>query len=102
MAFITFIKRPCLLQNSGKSLGGLVGRFTVGVDDDPAVAQVFIERDFGDAQALGNLVDAELLLAVERLGHNCRALGFVREAPAAADPAPRPGRGQPGVGALAN
>ena len=34
------------------------------VDDDAPMAQVFIERDFGDAQALGNLVHPELLLAV--------------------------------------
>jgi hypothetical protein len=52
----------------------------VGVDNDPTVAQILIKRDFGDVQALGNLVDAELLLAVERLGHDSRALRFFREA----------------------
>jgi len=44
------------------------------VDDDAPVAQVFIERDFGDAQALGNLVHSKLLLAIERLGDDGRAL----------------------------
>jgi hypothetical protein len=38
----------------------------VGVDDHVAVAQVLVERDFGDAQPLGNLIDAELLLAIKR------------------------------------
>ena len=48
------------------------------VDDDAPVAQVFIERDSGDAQALGNLVDAQLLLLVKRLGHDGRALDLFR------------------------
>ena len=54
-------------------------------------------------QALGNLVDAKLLLVVKGFGDDGRALGFCPEPPlAAADPAPGLRRGQPGVGALAN
>lgn len=82
---------------------GLLGGLSVGVDDNAAVAQVLVERDLGDVQALGNLVDAERLLAVERFGHDGRALSFFAEAPpAAAHSASGTGRGQPGVGALAN
>jgi hypothetical protein len=61
----------------------LLGGFSVGVDDDAAVAQVLVERDFRDVQTLGNLVDAERLLAVKGLGHDGRALGLFAEAPAA-------------------
>lgn len=48
------------------------------VDDDALMAQVFIERDFGDAQALGHLVHPKLLLAIERLGDDGRTLRFFR------------------------
>nr|GFC73676.1 hypothetical protein [Tanacetum cinerariifolium] len=48
----------------------LLGSFAVGVDDDAAVAQVLVEGDFGDVQALRNLVDAELLLPIEGFGNN--------------------------------
>ena len=73
------------------------------MDGYGAVAQVFVERDFGDVQALRNLVGAELLFEVEGFGDDSRALGLLREAPlAAADLPPGAGRGQPGVGALAN
>ena len=72
-------------------------------NDDAPVAQVLIKGDLGDVQALGNLIDAELLLAVKGFGDDGRALGLFRKAPlAAAHPAPRPRRSQPGVGALAD
>ena len=52
-----------------KLIGGLGScRLAMGVDDHLSVAYVLIKGDLGDVQALGNLVDAELLLAVERLG----------------------------------
>ena len=51
--------------------------FSMTVDDDAPMAQVFVERDFGDAQALSNLVyPAELLFAIKRLSYDVRALGF--------------------------
>ena len=48
------------------------------VNDHAPVAQVFIERDLENAQALGNLIHAQVLFAVKRLGHDGRALGFFR------------------------
>lgn len=84
-------------------MDGLFRGFSVGMNDAAAMAQVLVAPDFGDVQALGNLVDAERLLAVEGLGYDGRALGFFAEAPpAAAHPAPGAGRGQPGMGALAD
>jgi len=44
------------------------------VDDGAPMAQVFTARDVGDAQALSNLVHPKLLLAIERLGDDGRAL----------------------------
>ena len=49
-----------------------------------------IERDFGDAKAPGNFVDAELLLAAERFSHDGRALGLLRKAPPTAPVRLRP------------
>ena len=48
------------------------------VDDHTPMAQVFIARDFGDAQALGNLIHPKRLLAIERLGDDSCALRFFR------------------------
>lgn len=71
------------------------------VDDNTPVAQVFIQGDFGDAQPLAISKVSSLLLLVKRLGHNGRALGFLREFPAAApNAAPRPHGIQAGVGSL--
>lgn len=44
----------------------------------PSVAQVFIQGDFRDAQALSNFVDAQLLLLIQGFGYNGRALGLYR------------------------
>jgi hypothetical protein len=64
-------------------MAGLLRGFAVGVDDAAAMAQILVEGDVGDVQALSNFVDAELLFAVERLGHDGRALRFFGEAPSA-------------------
>ena len=47
------------------------------MNDDVPVTQDFVERDFGDKQALSNFVDAQLRLLAECLGDNGRALRFV-------------------------
>ena len=48
------------------------------MDDHATVAQVFVERDLSNAQALGNFIDAQLLLSIERLGHDGCTLRFFR------------------------
>ena len=58
--------------------------FSMTMDDDTPMATAFIARDFGNAQALGNLVHPKLLLAIERLSDDGRALDFFRQSTAAA------------------
>jgi hypothetical protein len=49
------------------------------MNDDTPVAQVFVEGDLGNGQALGNLSHTQLLFTVEGLSNNSRALGLFGE-----------------------
>gem|GEM_PF-3764670 len=64
-----------------------------------AVAQVLVADNLGHGQALGHFADAERLPVAEDFGNAGRARGGLGEAGrGAADAAPRPDPGQPGVG----
>jgi len=77
--------------------------FVIGTNRHPAMAQVAVERTFGNAKPLGNLVGAEPALSVQRLGRHGLFFGLHRETPGPpARATARSRRLQAGLGAFLN
>ncbi len=52
------------------------GGLAVAMNADAPMAQIFVERDLRDEQALGNLIHTKFLFAIQRLSDDSRTLGF--------------------------